>query len=437
MRRWVSDIQLSGFWLGKISIWILRRQERRRGRHKCLRHDMLNAVFISAEAPYPLAGGGAMRSASLLNWLARSYAVDMVVFREPRAAHPAEHLPPGLVRRLHVVDLPEHARHSLARAVRNAGRLARRVPPLMDRFAGFGGPIGAVTRGQRYDMAIIEHFWCAPYWEQAAAVSETTVLDLHNIESVLHARCAATGSGPQALAHRAFQRVCRDLEEKWLPRYTHLLASSEADAQLLRAISPSSNVLVYPNSIPHTPAPPRLEEDVIAFSGNLEYHPNVSAVRYFRQEIWPDLRSRWPGLVWRLIGKNPQAVEKIVRGDPRIELLGPVADAVPELARAKVAIVPLLTGSGTRVKIIEAWAAGVPVVSTPLGAEGIPGRAGEHLLLAESAPGFRDAVSSLLINPVLRDRIGRAGRYLFECEFTWEAAWKNLQILYPATMVKI
>ncbi len=67
---------------------------------------------------------------------------------------------------------------------------------------------------------------------------------------------------------------------------------------------------------------------MIAFSGNLEYHPNISAVRYFRQEIWPELRERWPGLVWRLIGKNPQAVADIVKGDPRIELSGPVADAV-------------------------------------------------------------------------------------------------------------
>jgi glycosyltransferase involved in cell wall biosynthesis len=395
---------------------------------------MSDALFISAEAPYPLAGGGALRSASLLNFLARRHAVDLIVFREPRAADPREYLPPGLVRTIHVVDLPPHARHTLARTARNAGRLVRRVPPLMDRFAGFGAQIAAATRGQRYELAVVEHFWCAPYWEQVAAVSDATVLDLHNIESVLHARCAASGSGLQALAHRTFQNICRKLEEEWLPRFTYLLAASESDAQLLRVISPASNVLVYPNSIPMAPAPPRLEEDVIVFSGNLEYHPNVSAVRYFRKEIWPELRARWPGLVWRLIGKNPQGVAGIVSGDPRIEHTGPVVDAIPELARAKVAIVPVLAGSGTRVKIIEAWAAGVPVVSTPLGAEGLAARTGEHLLIAEDAAGFRDAVSSLLASAALRDRIGRAGRYLFEREFTWEAAWKCLQFLDPATM---
>lgn len=393
------------------------------------------ALFISPEAPYPLAGGGALRTASLLNFLARQYAVDLIVFREPHADDPRQHVPPGLVHRLHVVDLPANSRHALARAARNAGRLARRVPPLIDRFAGFGERIAAITRGQHYELAVIEHFWCAPYWEQAAAVSDSTLLDLHNIESILHERCARDETGPQALAHRAFQNVCRSLEEEWLPRFTYLLAASEEDARQLRNISQGSNVLIYPNSIPFVDLPSAQilarKQNMIVFSGNLEYHPNISAVRYFHEEIWPSLRLRWPGLIWRLVGKNPQAVAKIVGGDSRIEISGAVSDAVPELARAKVAIVPLRAGSGTRLKIIEAWAAGVPVVSTSLGAEGLAARDGEHLLLADDSDSFEQAVSSLLTSPALADRIARAGRYLYECEFTWESAWKRLHLLDP------
>ena len=295
---------------------------------------MPSALFISAEAPYPLTGGGALRSASLLHFLARNYAVDMITFREPRATDPRAHLPAGLARRVHVVELPPNSRHKLARGARNAGRLIRRVPPLMDRFAGFGERLAAAIKGQHYELAVIEHFWCAPYWEQVAAASEATILDLHNIESVLHESCAAAEVGPHRLAHRAFGNICRDLEEKWLPRFTHLLAASEADAQRLRNISPNSSVLVYPNSIPLTPRPRRREDDVIVFSGNLEYHPNVSAVRYFRKEIWPALRERWPGLVWRLVGKNPQAVAKFTSHDARIELSGPVDDAIAALREA-------------------------------------------------------------------------------------------------------
>ena len=106
------------------------------------------------------------------------------------------------------------------------------------------------------------------------------------------------------------------------------------------------------------PLPPAGDEEAIVFSGNMEYHPNVTAVRFFRQEVWPRLRERWPNLVWRLVGKNPGAVERYTAGDARIEVAGPVVDAVCEIARSRVAVVPLLTGSGTRLKILEAWAGG-------------------------------------------------------------------------------
>ena len=84
---------------------------------------------------------------------------------------------------------------------------------------------------------------------------------------------------------------------------------------------------------------------------SLEYHPNVEAVRWFRSVVWPQIRERSPGLEWRLIGKNPDAVARWTSGDDRIRVVGPVEDAVAEIARAKVAVVPLLSGSGTRFKI--------------------------------------------------------------------------------------
>jgi glycosyltransferase involved in cell wall biosynthesis len=93
-----------------------------------------------------------------------------------------------------------------------------------------------------------------------------------------------------------------------------------------------------------------------------------------------------------------------------------------------VAVVPLLTGSGTRLKILEAWAAGLPVVSTALGVEGLPVRDGETALLADSAEAFAAAVTRLLTCKELRQEIGSAGRLLLEKEFTWETAWKKLDL---------
>ncbi len=393
-----------------------------------------SALFLSPEAPYPLTGGGALRSASLLQYLARTHHVDLLMFRQPGHAHPAASLPPGLVRRVFVMDLPSNGRSLAARTIRNGVRVARRVPPLVDRFSGFGGPISQALEGRRYDLGIVEHFWCAPYWEQLSKVCKRMVLDLHNIESVLHARCAEETGGRAALtqavfAHRIFRDASLKLERRWLPRYSQILATSADDAGQVRAIAPGVRVTVYPNAIPLVPLPPGLDENAenaIVFSGNMEYHPNISAVRFFRRQVWPQLREQWPDLVWRLVGRNPIGVARYTSGDSRIQVIGPVVDAVAELGRARVAVVPILAGSGTRFKILEAWAAGLPVVSTTVGAEGLPARDGHNLLLADGGAAFAEAVTRLLKCSTLRQSLGSAGRLLLEKEFTWEAAWKKL-----------
>ena len=384
------------------------------------------ALLLAPEAPYPLAGGGTLRTASLLEYLGRRYALDLIVFRQPGAADIAPLLPGGLARRVIPIVLPANRRGRGARALRNAARLVRGVPPLVDRFAGFADQVRDALQGRRYEIGVIEHSWCAPYLDVIDGACRRTVLDLHNVESVLHARCAEVEKGAVGLAHRVFAEASARFEAAWLPRFSEVLAPSAEDAAAAGRVAPAARLRVYPNAIPWAPIPPKTEERAIVFSGNLEYHPNQSAVRYFHSAVWPRLRERWPDLIWRLVGKEPAAVAKLVAGDPRIELRGPVTDAVAELGRAQAAVVPLLTGSGTRFKILEAWAAALPVVSTSLGAEGLPARDGEHLLLADNAAAFADAVSRLLTCRELRATVGSSGRLLLEKEFTWVSAWAKL-----------
>ena len=280
--------------------------------------------------------------------------------------------------------------------------------------------------GRRYDLAVVEHFWCAPYLEQIAPHAARTVLDLHNVESVLYSRMGAAAPSPVSLMFSRFAAAALRMERQWIPGFSLVLAASDEDAARVREIAPKAAICVYPNAIPATSQPRIAEEDVVIFSGNLEYQPNVSAVRFFRGEVWPVLRDRWPSLKWRLVGKNAEAVQTYIKGDPRIEITGPVKNAVEALAAARVVVVPLIAGSGTRMKIIEAWAAGRAVVSTSIGAEGLSARDGEHLLVADSATLFADAVSRLLECTEERRRIGAAGRGLYEQQFTWNRAWDSL-----------
>jgi polysaccharide biosynthesis protein PslH len=384
------------------------------------------ALFVAPEAPYPVVGGGALHSAALFEYLASRYEVDVLVFHEPGAPDPAAAFPRGLVREIGVIELPYHAKSAASRAARNLDRFVRGVPPLNDRFAGFGDRIGSWLDGRRYRLGVVEHFWCAPYQELLARHCDRTVLDLHNIESRLYEAYATEEPWPLSAMCRRFERCSLEMEREWLPRYSLLLATSEADAARARSIAPGAAIEVYPNTIPRVEVPSIEKEDVIIFSGNLEYQPNVAAVRHFRNAVWPILKERWPDLVWRLIGKNARGVQRYTSGDPRIDLHGPVEDAIECLAKAKVAVVPILSGSGTRVKILEAWAASTAVVSTRLGAEGLAGRDGEHLLIADEAGDFASAVSNLLGSDEERERTAKAGRRLYETAYTWEAGWEKL-----------
>jgi len=388
------------------------------------------ALFLSPEAPYPAIGGGPLRSASLLEYLASRCAVHAIVFRQPDDPDPSLAIPPGRLERLDVIDLPFHSKQPAARVFRNTVRLVRNRPPLMDRFSGFGPPIAALLAGERYEIAVIEHFWCAPYLEQVRPYAKSAILDLHNIESVWHRSLARSETSVRSWALRRFATASLALERIWLPRFDSVLATSMDDAELARSLALGANVAVYPNSLPETIQPSRLERQEIVFSGNLEYPPNISAIRFFRESIWPTLATRWPELRWKIVGKNPDGVRPTVAGDPRIIVTGVVEDAVAVLAECQVAVIPLLSGSGTRVKILEAWAAGTPVVSTRLGAEGLDYVNEQHLLLADSPDRFADAVSKLLTSPEDRLRMGSAGRRLFEEKYTWPAAWKTLDSIF-------
>ena len=325
-----------------------------------------------------------------------------------------------------MIDLPFHSKLPLARLLRNAARLARDRPPLMDRFAGFEAAIERCVSGQRYEAAFIEQFWCAPYLEQVRSSAKRVILDVYNIESEWHRSMASSESGVLAWSHERFARAALELERYWLPQFDRVLATSCHDEKLLHDIAADAKVTVYPNALPLIVPPPRSERAEIVFSGNLEYAPNIAAVRFFHRNVWPALQSRWPELKWKILSKNPGSIRSLTERDPSIQFTGFVEDAVAVIAQSRVAIVPLLAGSGTRIKILEAWAAGTPVVSTTLGAEGLEYRDREHLVLADNPESFTAAVSELLALPVNRERIGAAGRRLYEEKYTWPTAWRAL-----------
>lgn len=379
-------------------------------------------------------GGGATRTASLLQFLARRFTIDLVLFAEEGSPDPAAAVPPHLLRQVWTIRLPEHSRTMPARIGRNLTRYLHSRPPLMDRFAGFDSELSQLLAGRQYTAAVVEHFWCAPYIDILRRHCADVWLDLHNVESVWHERLAGTENLFIGRALRHFGAVCRELERELLPKFSKILVPSDADAGQIAAAAANVPVVVYPNALPAIDLLRRSEGNAIIFTGNLEYAPNVTAIDWFIHEIWPWLRQSQPGLVWRIVGKNPQKVRRLIKGDSRIELIGPVDDAIAEIARARVAVVPVLAGSGTRFKIVEAWAAGTPVVSTTMGAEGLGAEHGRNILIADSSIDMRETIAALLESDLRRATVGAAGRALYQERFTWEAAWRALESSMPGSV---
>jgi len=369
-----------------------------------------SVLFLSPEAPVAGTGGGGLRSASVLEYLRRRYTVQIASF-----------------------TLPEHSKSLLARAWRNGWRLIRGRPPLLDRYSGFEAQLAPVLQGRHYRVAVIEHFWCAPYAPCLRPHCELLVLDLHNVESELARSHAQATRGLQSAAFSRFASAYRRLEREWLPHFDLILVASEEDRRRIQ----HRNVHVYPNALPENALPENALPEIarpcvpeaacIVFSGNLEYHPNVEAVRWFHAQVWPGVRQRLPEVEWRLVGRNAAAVAGLVSGSERVKIVGPVDDAIQTLAGASVCIVPLRSGSGTRFKILEAWAAERAVVSTSIGAEGLDGKPGEHLLIADDPRSFADAIVRLMENPDLRRRLGESGRALYLDRYTWSSAWRALE----------
>ncbi len=377
-------------------------------------------LFVTPEAPFPVLGGGAQRIASLMEYATRRGAVvDLLSFA------PCEPSGESVVRKQWQIALPINGRSFAARIARNAGRFVRGVPPLIDRLAGFDAEISRILAGQRYDVIFVEHFWLGPYIDVLRPFSRSVICDLHNVESEFFRSLSRAEGWPARMAHGRFARLSENLERQFLPRYSGALVTSSQDAARVSALAPTLPLTIFPNTIPWRALPTEARERTLVFSGNMEYHPNQQAVAWFSKQMWPALQ-RDPALRWRLVGMNPHAIARTIAGLERIEITGAIADAMAEIGRAQIAVVPLLSGSGTRVKILEAWAAGTPVVSTRIGAEGLPGKDGEHFLIADSAEEFVAAIGKLLQDQPLAARLSAAGRVLYENTFHREAAWKCL-----------
>ncbi len=215
-----------------------------------------------------------------------------------------------------------------------------------------------------------------------------------------------------------------------LPRFSWLCAVSETDAAEVSAVARRLQVAVIPNGVDAARlrrVPPSQDADAsLLFTGTLSYPPNAEAVGWFVKEVLPRVREQRPDITLTIVGRDPPSRVARLAADPVVRVVGWVDDIAKAYAHATVVVAPLRTGSGTKLKVLEALAAARPLVATSVAAEGIEIEDGEHVLVADDAARFADAVVLLLGDAALRRRIAEAGRQRVGARYDWDALGERL-----------
>jgi len=395
----------------------------------------MKILFISEEFPYPLDTGGNVRTFHLLRALAAEHEVTLVAQRRPGLEAADIETVRRLVRDVHLVEAPGKG---IARELAGLGRsVLGGAPFLIERHRNphLQAKIHALAGADHFDAVHFNHLDAAMY-DAAVPRSVARVLDQHNVvTNQLKTTLAAETRALRRLVLRADLPRLASFEGARCNAMQACLVCSDDDARYLRELGVTSNLAVVPNGVDldffqlgELANAPRL-----SFVGTLDYDPCERGVWYFCNEILPKIRAAQPGVTFTAIGRNPsRRLLKLAGPDSGIEFTGRVPDLRPRVHESRVFVVPLLSGSGTRLKILEAMAMGVPVVSTTIGAEGIDGTDGEHLRIADEPGAFARAVLEVLNDATLAQRLRLRGRQLVERSYSWQAACRRMLAAYPA-----
>ena len=408
---------------------------------------MARVLFLTQVLPYPLDAGPKVRAYHMLRHLAGSHEVTLLSFvRGDDPPGSVSHLR-ELCRAVHTVPM----RRSAWRNVRAAGKGLITGSPMVvarDEIQEMRATVRRLVAESAPEVVHADQLSMAGYGRLAAMASGSrhrpprAVLDEHNAIYLLASRIASVEARwwRRAIVARE-ARAFRRYEARMCQFYDAILTVTREDRDHLLALfapgereAASRKFSVVPICVDPAQVAPVARvtggPPTILHLGTMFWPPNVEGVLWFAREVLPLVHREAPDARFVVVGKNPPDEVIGLTSDPRVEVTGYVADVGPYLSTADVFVVPLHAGGGMRVKILDAWLWGQPVVSTPIGAEGIEIRDGENILIGADAASFAAHVVRLLHDPELNGRIRAAGRTWVETHYVWQAAYQQVDQVY-------
>ena len=404
----------------------------------------MRLLFLTQVLPYPLDAGPKARAYFVLRYLAQHHEVTLLTFVRPSDREDSVAHLRSLCAAVHTVPMLRSTGRDLQHLVRSLGsptpfligrdwvaEMAETALRLVKET-----PFAAIHADQ---LPMAQYaLWARDQLPQSSTPRPNVVLDEHNAVYLIFQRLAATERNP-------LKRAVLELEWRKLQRYEDEICRrmdkvvwvTQQDWQALHpGVAPTAD---EPSVIPicvdpegEMPLAPAARPRRVTFLGGLHYPPNAQGILWFAEHVFPIVLAKVPDAVLTVIGKQPPpGLHKLNIPAANLEVTGYVDDPMPYLRETAAFLVPLFAAGGMRVKILDAWMWGLPIVSTTIGAEGIEIRPGENIFIADEAPSFAAAVLTLLQDDTARARLAHSGRRWLEQAYNWRTIYQAWDKHYP------
>ena len=390
----------------------------------------MKILWVKAGGLVPPDIGGKIRSYNILRQLAKRHQVTFFSFYAAhendihgelsQIFHRVVLIPLNLPKAKGLGELLVYVAHLFSREPYNLTKYCR--PEVRKKLR-------ALLQQETYDIILCDFLAAAGAvpWD----IPCPKVLFTHNVEAVIWQRHFEVARNPlwKAVSWIEWKRMAA-AERRYLQKADHVLAVSQNDRDMFAEFIEPRKLSVIQTGADTEFFRPSEEAEIpnsLVFTGSMDWLPNEEGIFYFANEIFPLILSKVPDVTLCVVGRNPsQRLKDLAARVPNFQLTGWVEDVRPYLAQCAVCIVPLRIGGGTRLKIYEAMSMAKAVVSTSIGAEGLPVKNGEHLLVADTPSSFAEKTLQLLADPSAREQLGQRARLLVEQNYSWATVSNDL-----------
>ena len=389
----------------------------------------MKLLWANSSFLHPTNRGGQIRTLEMLRQLHRWHHVDYAALADPdepegvlRAseyctrAFPFEFRPPSKRSARFFLEIALSPLSNLPLAVSRW-----RAPQMLH-------GIEALLRAESYDAVVCDFLVTAINFPDLSRA----VLFEHNVETIIWQRHAENAPDPLRSAYFTLQaRRMLEFESTACRKAAHVIAVSQQDAATIRRMfGVTCSAVPTGVNVEYFRPPEASERKGLVFVGSMDWMPNIDGINWFAECILPLIRKQNKDLPVTIVGRNPPAgILALAYSDPCLHVTGTVPDVRPYLWSSSVSIVPLRIGGGTRLKIYESMAAGLPVVSTRIGAEGLDVRDGDTIALADEPSDFAQRCIELAADPPLARRLASAGSDLVVSRYSWERVARSFEQL--------